>query len=920
MRRGVWIFGLALPLLLQQTLTPAKAQRFSDVGHFRFPRPARQHVALLGGIRPSRSSVLTTRCVNPRLYFRNGFAKLRFRGRVVKYTCRPGFTIFGDSVSSCNAGRWDRPVPVCAAPGCRLPSRDLLPRGTVENVRGRGLMLRFRCRLGYTLRGGASAFCDGRSWNGSRPTCVPAVTDPDPSCDFEALDQCGWSSDLSSGVQFSRQHDSEDDDVEPVDNVTSSVGASEFSPSGHYMALESLGHPLALQDLGVPAKLVSPPYRPLRFRACFRFWYRLSCHPCSLLLLLWNSTSETALWGSTGPRKGGWANVELPKTTEDFQLVFAARTQQPGEGGVAIDDVRLGPECQEVPTAEPPPATTTLLPDDVTTEFDSGDTWDTTTTTEASTSVNQEDVAETGTNRVGAIATSTEDFPTTHGRDQRPSERTTPTTLLYESTAQPRSSQTTASVHSPSSSWPVTTPWSLAVPTISVIRGGTSGPSAAVALTTSLVTSLPTHAPPATKVSPHTSNLPTVASTYSASSSSWREIYPTTASVPTTRLVVSSSQKPSTLSAGRKPHATTASPAFSATAPRTTLVTVSGTLGPTPRRQPPTTAAWLHTTTWLRPTTWPSVYPSVEGNTVGPDVTSVKPSGSKATTAAPYTRSRTTSWRTFTSTRTEATKRTTLWLPQSTAATRRPTTRLFIARNTTTAYSTAYSRLFSTVPPTRGPVTRAFSMAQTAASTPLTKPTKPTKPRKKATELYTKPAMWTKKPTNKTEALTTSPPDVHPSTLSYLASTLTSRPAISNQSTSGMPTSNRPYSSRQPSYRSPKFVPTEDSNHVMKHVTKPPGTSSTSSARSKNDEGNDVMLNDMSAMPVLQEKHSAAAPLTGSAWMVPALLIAAGILVTVLFVATALYRCRRRYKESADDSEMKPLSKYADVDVGETSS
>ncbi|XP_054920437.2 uncharacterized protein [Dermacentor andersoni] len=893
----------------------------ADVGHFRFPRPARQHVALLGGIRPSRSSVLTTRCVNPRLYFRNGFAKLRFRGRVVKYTCRPGFTIFGDSVSSCNAGRWDRPVPVCAAPGCRLPSRDLLPRGTVENVRGRGLMLRFRCRLGYTLRGGASAFCDGRSWNGSRPTCVPAVADPDPSCDFEALDQCGWSSDLSSGVQFSRQHDSEDDDVEPVDNVTSSVGASEFSPSGHYMALESLGHPLALQDLGVPAKLVSPPYRPLRFRACFRFWYRLSCHPCSLLLLLWNSTSETALWGSTGPRKGGWANVELPKTTEDFQLVFAARTRQPGEGGVAIDDVRLGPECQEVPTAEPPPATTTLLPDDVTTEFDSGDTWDTTTTTEASTSVNQEDVAETGTNRVGAIATSTEDFPTTHGRDQRPSERTTPTTLLYESTAQPRSSQTTASVHSPSSSWPVTTPWSLAVPTISVIRGGTSGPSAAVALTTSLVTSLPTHAPPATKVSPHTSNLPTVASTYSASSSSsWREIYPTTASVPTTRLVVSSSQKPSTLSAGRKPHATTASPAFSATAPRTTLVTVSGTLGPTPRRQPPTTAAWLHTTTWLRPTTWPSVYPSVEGNTVGPDVTSVKPSGSKATTAAPYTRSRTTSWRTFTSTRTEATKRTTLWLPQSTAATRRPTTRLFIARNTTTAYSTAYSRLFSTVPPTRGPVTRAFSMAQTAASTPLTKPTKPTKPRKKATELYTKPAMWTKKPTNKTEALTTSPPDVHPSTLSYLASTLTSRPAISNQSTSGMPTSNRPYSSRQPSYRSPKFVPTEDSNHVMKHVTKPPGTSSTSSARSKNDEGNDVMLNDMSAMPVLQEKHSAAAPLTGSAWMVPALLIAAGILVTVLFVATALYRCRRRYKESADDSEMKPLSKYADVDVGETSS
>lgn len=107
---------------------------------------------------------------------------------------------------------------------------------------------------------------------------------------------------------------------------------------------------------------------------------------------------------------------------------------------------------------------------------------------------------------------------------------------------------------------------------------------------------------------------------------------------------------------------------------------------------------------------------------------------------------------------------------------------------------------------------------------------------------------------------------------------------------------------------------------MMKPVTKPSGASSTSSPRSRNDEGNDVMLNDMSGMPVLQEKHSAAAPLTGSAWSVPALLIAAGVLVTVLLVATALYRCRRRYRENADDSEMKPLSKYADVDAGETSS
>ncbi|KAL1430691.1 hypothetical protein MTO96_002294 [Rhipicephalus appendiculatus] len=413
MMRAFWIFGVAL---LIETLTLVKTQRYSDLDDFHhYARPARQHVSLLGGIRPSRSSLVSARCVNPRLYFRNGLTKLRFRA----------------------AGRWDRPVPICAAPGCRLPTGDLLPRGTVENIRGRGLMLRFRCRLGYMLRGGATAFCDGRAWNGSRPVCLPSISDPDPSCDFEALDQCGWSSDLSSGVQFSRQHDSEDDDVEPADNVTSfAAAASGSSPSGHYMALESVGHRLALPGLNMPAQLVSPPYRPLRFRACFRFWYRLSCHLCTLQLLLWNSTQQTPLWSSYGPRKGGWASVELPKTFEYFQLVFAARTRQPGEGGVAIDDVRLGPECQDVPTAEPPPATTTLLPDDVTTELDSGDTWDTTTYSSLSV-VDKDDVTESSPDKARSLSTSTDKVAVTQGPEQASSENPTPVTPKNESEAQP---------------------------------------------------------------------------------------------------------------------------------------------------------------------------------------------------------------------------------------------------------------------------------------------------------------------------------------------------------------------------------------------------------------------------------------------------------------------------------------------------
>ncbi|KAK8776846.1 hypothetical protein V5799_029809, partial [Amblyomma americanum] len=162
-RATAWIAALAL---MVQALTLLSAQHYPDMDdHHPFTR-LRPQSSLLGGIRPSRSSVVSARCVNPRLYFRNGLVKMRYRGRVAKYVCRPGYSLFGDSVSTCNAGRWDRPVPICAA----------------------------------------------------------TVPDPDPSCDFEALDQCGWTSDLSSGVQFSRQHESKDeDDVAATDNGTTSV-------------------------------------------------------------------------------------------------------------------------------------------------------------------------------------------------------------------------------------------------------------------------------------------------------------------------------------------------------------------------------------------------------------------------------------------------------------------------------------------------------------------------------------------------------------------------------------------------------------------------------------------------------------------------------------------------------------------------
>ncbi|XP_040358695.2 uncharacterized protein LOC8032550 [Ixodes scapularis] len=292
--------------------------------------------------RRDRASV--SRCPNPRLYFRNGVAKLRFRGRVAKYICLPGFTLFGESVATCYAGRWDRPVPICAAPGCRIPSRDLLSRGTVENYRNRGVMLLFRCRAGYALNGSSKAFCDGRSWNTSLPRCVPLVANPELSCDFEDPELCGWTADLSGSNQFTRRHlAAEEGDV---------------SSHGHFMTVQYIGHPGLVEHAFPVARLTSPVFRPLTFKACFRFWYKLPCSLCSLRLLVWTSDTLTPVWSTYGPRESAEVNVSISAISEDFQLVFEARPSRKEITGLVIDDVRLElSECYVAMATEDVPTT-----------------------------------------------------------------------------------------------------------------------------------------------------------------------------------------------------------------------------------------------------------------------------------------------------------------------------------------------------------------------------------------------------------------------------------------------------------------------------------------------------------------------------------------------------------------------------------
>ncbi|KAL1130449.1 hypothetical protein AAG570_011697 [Ranatra chinensis] len=51
------------------------------------------------------------KCTLPKL--ENGVVRLRSRGRIIRFSCRDGYTIYGEKYAACNRGRWDVPMPAC---------------------------------------------------------------------------------------------------------------------------------------------------------------------------------------------------------------------------------------------------------------------------------------------------------------------------------------------------------------------------------------------------------------------------------------------------------------------------------------------------------------------------------------------------------------------------------------------------------------------------------------------------------------------------------------------------------------------------------------------------------------------------------------------------------------------------------------
>jgi len=114
--------------------------------------------------------------------FDNG-RRLRVKGTrnsVFKYKCNRGYRLLGPKNVYCTVEGWKSDeLPVCARPGCDESS--LLGGGTPHGHHRsllQGAVVRFYCESGAMMSGNSAVYCDGYSWNGTKPECLVPPTPP----------------------------------------------------------------------------------------------------------------------------------------------------------------------------------------------------------------------------------------------------------------------------------------------------------------------------------------------------------------------------------------------------------------------------------------------------------------------------------------------------------------------------------------------------------------------------------------------------------------------------------------------------------------------------------------------------------------------------------------------------------------------
>ncbi|KAG8199603.1 hypothetical protein JTE90_009439 [Oedothorax gibbosus] len=287
-----------------------------------------------------------SRCPLLRNKLKNGRVKLRSRGRIAKFLCDPGYELAGKRFTTCVRGQWNNPLPACVSIGCTRP--PLVANAWVSDMY-RGAVLLYECRPGYTMHGGNTVYCDGRQWSSEAPVCGVSTTNPMKSCDFEDPNLCGWSHDPTHDFDWKRNQF-----ATPSGHVRTGPTADHtFGPGkgGFYLYIEA-SSPRKVNDT---ARLFSPVYPSEYSDGCFVFWYHMFGSQTGGLRVYVKPESHVfqellPTWAEYGDQGNRWlqGNVTIPHFNENFQIVIEGIRGSGYISDTAIDDVRLFTEdCSE---------------------------------------------------------------------------------------------------------------------------------------------------------------------------------------------------------------------------------------------------------------------------------------------------------------------------------------------------------------------------------------------------------------------------------------------------------------------------------------------------------------------------------------------------------------------------------------------
>ncbi|KAG5887302.1 hypothetical protein JTB14_006447 [Gonioctena quinquepunctata] len=286
--------------------------------------------------------------VCPAISIKNGAARRRGKGRMVKFACKRSFLLAGERHSTCTQGRWEPAPPKCVRATCKpvtsLQNNDKVLIYPTHN----GAVQHFFCKPGYVLKGPADVFCDGYKWDNNAPTCLVANTKPKLFCDFEEEDLCGWTHDLNHDFDWIRENygtPSGSIGTGPTFDHTKGVGGD-----GYYMYIES-----SSRNENDTARLISPVYDKMdQEEICLEFFYHMFGSTIGSLRVYlkntkdkWTLDPSSAIFSKSGNQGDKWYRGfhYLGVVDYEFQIIFEGVRGSGYVSDIAIDDVKITTNC-----------------------------------------------------------------------------------------------------------------------------------------------------------------------------------------------------------------------------------------------------------------------------------------------------------------------------------------------------------------------------------------------------------------------------------------------------------------------------------------------------------------------------------------------------------------------------------------------